>query len=189
MRVSLFKQVCVICVIYCAMLYGLRVCVCLCLLVFVLFLMCQYGVFVIYCVLLYGVFLCLCAWALGVNVFVCSFVSECVLVYVVFCSWCLCVRYVFACVACGVLCDVVWIVFCVFACVGVLLSCLCDVSMLNYALPYGLCSCCRVLVRVGFNVFVRVVCNLLCDVVGCAFRVFVFVCVLVFVDCAWMPCL
>ena len=63
------------------------------------------------------------------------------------------------------LCDVVWSVVVAFACVGVLLICLCEVLMLYYALTYGMCLCCCVCVRVGFTVFVRFVNNLLCDVV------------------------
>ena len=48
-----------------------------------------------------------------------------------------------------------------------------------------MCVC----VRVGFNVFVRVVCNLWCDVVWYALGG-VCVCVCLFlIDCAWMPCL
>ena len=85
---------------------------------------------------------CVCVRGLGGSVCLCVlFVNYCVLFYVVFCSGCLCVCYVFACVACGVLCDVVWIVYVAFACVGVLLICLCDVFMIYYALPYGLCLC------------------------------------------------
>ena len=42
------------------------------------------------------------------------FVNYCVLFYGVFCSCCLFVCYAFACVACGVLCDVVWFVFLLF---------------------------------------------------------------------------
>ena len=94
-----FMCLCVLCAIYCAMLYGLRFCVCLCLCAF----MCQCDVLVIYCVLLYGVFLCLCARAWGFNVFVCivsellCVVSQCVFFVVsvrvlrvcVLCVWCI----------------------------------------------------------------------------------------------------
>ena len=65
-----FVDVCVcLRVTYCAMLYGLRVCVCFC---FVCVFMCQCDVFVIYCVLLSGAFWCLFAWASGFNVVVCQ---------------------------------------------------------------------------------------------------------------------
>ena len=100
---------------------------------------------------------------LGVQCVSCAlFVDYGVLFYGVFCSWCLCVCYVFACVACGVLCDVVLVVLGM--CVGVLLICLCGVLMLYNALSHGLCLRC-VFVRVGLKVFVRVVCDSLCDVV------------------------
>ena len=89
--------------------------------------------------------------------------NYCVMFYGVFCSCCLFVRCAFACVACGVLCDVVLIVFCL--CVGVLLIRLRGVFLIDYALSYGLCLCCGVFVRVGLNVLVRVVDDLLCDVV------------------------
>ena len=77
-----------------------------------------------------------------------------------------CACVVLACVACGVLCDVVWFVFVVvFVCLGVLLICVCDLSMMYYALSHGLCLCCCVFVRVGLNVFVRFVCDSICDAV------------------------
>ena len=85
---------------------------------------------------------------------------------------------------CGLLGAVLWcvmfvvcafvlrVVYCVMfvcgiavLCVGVLLVCLCDVSMVDCVLSYGLCWCCCVFVRAGLNVFVRFVCDLLCDVV------------------------
>ena len=72
---------------------------------------------------------------------------------------------------------------------GVLLVCLCGVSMSHYALSYGLCLCGCVFVRVGLNVLVRFDCDSLCDVVCCVWEgVCVCVCAFFF-DCAWMPCL
>ena len=128
--------------------------------------MSQNDVFVICCVLLYGLFLFLCAWAWGFNVFVC-FVCELLCAVL----WCglfvlfVCVCPVFACVACGVLCGGVWI-----ACV---VGWLCGwFASLFVWCVYGLCVCCRmdrvglaVCVRAGLNVFVRFVCDLVCDVV------------------------
>ena len=57
-----------------------------------------------------------------------------------------CACYVFACAACGVLCDVVWIIgVVVFVCVGDVLACSCDVFMMYCVLSYGcvlcLCAC------------------------------------------------
>ena len=58
---------------------------------------------------------CVCVRGLGGSMRLCVlYVNHCVLFYGVFCSWCLRVCYVFACVACGVLCDVVGIVAFVF---------------------------------------------------------------------------
>ena len=74
--------------------------------------------FVICCVMFYGVF--------GFVVFVLVF---CVCVC---CVWCI----VRCCMDC-----------CLF-CVGLLLICLCGVSIIYYALSYGLCLCCCVCVRV-----------------------------------------
>ena len=54
---------------------------------------------------------------------------------------------------------------------GVLLICFLGVFMTYCVLVYGLCLCCVVLRRVGFNVFLCFVCGLLCDVV-CVVRVF-----------------
>ena len=71
---------------------------------------------------------------------------------------CLCVLFVSYCV---LLYDVVLVV--VRVCVR--LMCLLDVLMLNCVLVSGLCLCCAVVMRVGFDAFVRVVCDLLCDVV------------------------
>ena len=63
-----------------------------------------------------------------------------------------------------VLCDTVGCVFVVdFMCVGVLILCLLDVFMMYCVLFSGLCLCCFVVMRVGFDVFVRVVCDLLCE--------------------------
>ena len=47
--------------------------------------------------------------------------------------------------------------FRVFVCVGDLLTCLCDVFMIYCALSYVLCLRCCAFVRVGLNVFVRIV--------------------------------
>ena len=67
---------------------------------------------------------------------------------------------------CDVLGDVIGVVFVIgVTCVGVLILCLLDVLMLTCVLVSGLCLCCAVVIRVGFNVFVRVGCALLCDVV------------------------
>ena len=77
-----------------------------------------------------------------------------------------CVRFMCLRVLRDALCDVVGVVFVVaFICVGVLIICLLDVLMLNCVLVSGLCFCCAVVMRVGFDVFVRVDCDLLCDVV------------------------
>ena len=65
------------------------------------------------------------------------FARYCVLFYGVFCSWCLCVCYVFAWCACGVLCYSVWFGLIVFVCVGVLLMCLCGVFMVYCVRSYG----------------------------------------------------
>ena len=46
---------------------------------------------------------------------------------------------------------------------GVLILCLLDVFMMCCVLVSGLCLCCFVLMHVGFNVFVRVVCDIPCD--------------------------
>ena len=133
--------------------------------------------------------MCLCA----------LFVNYCVMfVYGVFRSWCVCVCDVFACVACGVLRDVVC-VFCV--CLGVLLIRLCDEFMFYYAMSHGLCLCCCVCVRVGLNVLVRLfvtyyaivydvfvgclclrVCLVLLTVIGCR------VCELLCDDALWILC-
>ena len=63
---------------------------------------------------------CVCVSVRGLGGSMClcvSFQSYCVLFYEVFCSWCPCVCYVFACCACGVLCDVVGFLFrCVCLC-------------------------------------------------------------------------
>ena len=48
---------------------------------------------------------------------------------------------------------------------GAFSVCLLDVFMMYCVLVFGLCLCCFVVMRVGFNVFVRAVCDLLCDVV------------------------
>ena len=54
---------------------------------------------------------CFCVRGLVGSMCLCVlFVNYCVLFYGMFCSCCLLMWYVFACVACGVLCDVVWIV-------------------------------------------------------------------------------
>ena len=113
--------------------------------------------------------MCLCAH-LKVFVFLmCQrdvFVMCCVLCcYGVFCWCCLLVCYAFAYVACGVLCDVVWIAFVGFGCVGVMLICLCGVFMVYCVMSYGSCWCCCECVRAGLNVFVRFACDLTCDVV------------------------
>ena len=128
------------------------------------FLLCACVSCVIDCAMLCGLRVRVC---LGSCVlFMCQFevfVMFCVLFYGVCCSWCLCVCYVFACVACGVLCDVVCIV-CVALCgrvVDMFVRCEYDLCVLSY----GLCLCCCACVRVGLNVFVRVVCDLLCDAV------------------------
>ena len=68
-------------------------------------------------------------------------------------------------VACGVLCDVVWIVCVVFVCVGVLLICLCDAFIVYCVLSYGSCWCCCVFAHAGLNLFVRFVRDLLRNVV------------------------
>ena len=96
--------------------------------------------------------------------FVCELVRAvvwCSLGVVIVCVRVMCLR-----VLRGVLCDVVGFVFVVaYMCVGVLIIYLLDVFMLYCVLVSGLCLCCVVGMRVGFNVFVRVVCELLCDVV------------------------
>ena len=100
------------------------------------------------------------------------------------CGACLGAFYVFACFACDVLCVAVGCMFVVFVCVGVLLICLFD-AFVMYCVPvYGLCLC-FVFRRKGSNVFVRFVCDLLCDVVRVVL-VCLWLCVLVFVQCACM---
>ena len=71
------------------------------------------------------------------------------------------------CVCCVMLCVMLWGLSLLlrFICVGVLIICSLDVCMMYCVLVSGLCLCCVVGVRVGFNVFVRVVCDLLCGVV------------------------
>ena len=77
-----------------------------------------------------------------------------------------CVRFMCLRVLRDALGDVIGVVFVIgVTCVGVLILCLLDVLMLTCVLVSGLCLCCAVVMRVGFNVFVRVVCALLCDVV------------------------
>ena len=111
---------------------------------------------------------CVCVRGLGgFNVFVC-----CVCEALCCCMVCF-VRGVCACVVCLRVLRVVYCVmlyglfffffFCV--CVGVLLICLCGVFMNYSALSYGLCLRCCVFVRVGLNVLVRFVCDLVSDVV------------------------
>ena len=86
-------------------------------------------------------------------------------------EWCnlvvvrVCVRVICLRVLRDVLCDRVGFVFVEFICVGVLILCLLDVFMMCCVLVSGLCLCCFVLMHVGFNVFVRVVCDVLCGVV------------------------
>ena len=77
-----------------------------------------------------------------------------------------CVRVMCLRVLRDVLCDVVGFVF-VVACirVGVLIFCLLEVFMMYCVLVFGLCLCRFVSIRVGLNEFVRVVCDVLCDVV------------------------
>ena len=121
--------------------------------------------FACYCLNVCVVFFCfLCAWAWQLNVFmciVCKFV--CVFVYGVFCSWCLCVLCV--CVLRVVHCVMLYgVSFVVVLCVCFLLICVCDVRVVYCVLSYMLCWCCSVFVRAGFNVFVRFVCDVLCDV-------------------------
>ena len=91
---------------------------------------------------------------------------------------------VVVCIVCGLLCAVLWcvmfvvcafvlrVVYCVMVCgngfVVFLCACVvsvCDVFMVYCVLSSGLCWCCCVFVRAGLNVFARVVCDLLCDVV------------------------
>ena len=86
--------------------------------------------------------------------------------------WCnlvvvrVCVRVMCLRVLRDVLCDIVGFVFVVeFNCVGVLIRCLLDVFMMCCVLVFGVYLCCVVVMRVGFDVFVRVVCDLLCEVV------------------------
>ena len=77
-----------------------------------------------------------------------------------------CVRFMCLRVLRDVLCDVVGCVFVVaFIRMGVLIICLRDVFMMYCVLVSGFCLCCFVRMRVGFNECVRVVCDLLCDVV------------------------
>ena len=72
----------------------------------------------------------------------------------------------FACFVCDVLCDAVGIVIVVvFVCVGVLLICFLGLFRISGVLVHGVCLCWFVVRRVGFTVFVRFVCDLLCDVV------------------------
>ena len=100
------------------------------------------------------------------------------------CGACLCALYVFACFACDVLCVVVGCIFVVFVCVGVLFMCLFAVCMVYCVLVYGLCLCFAFRHK-GFNVFVRFVCALLCDVVRVVL-VCLWLCVPVIVQCACM---
>ena len=77
-----------------------------------------------------------------------------------------CVRFMCLRVLRDVLCDIVGFVFVVdFMCVGVLIRCLIDVFMMCCVLVSGTYLCCFVILRVGFDVCVRVVCDLLCEVV------------------------
>ena len=75
------------------------------------------------------------------------------------------------CFVCDLLCNdglcVVVGFVCVvnFICVGLLIICLLDVFMMHCVLVSGLCLCGFVVMRVGFDVLVRVGCDLLCDVV------------------------
>ena len=129
---------------------------------------CLLDVFMMYCVMVYD--LCLCcveSMRVGFNVIV-RFACE-LLRAVVWCSLVVvlvCVRVVCLRVLRDVLCDGVGFVFVVaFLCVGSLIICLLGVFMMYVVMVSGLCLCCFEIMRVGFNVFVRVVCDLLCDVV------------------------
>ena len=109
---------------------------------------------------------CVCVRGLGGSTCVC-------LVCELLCAVLWCVLFV-SCVRDLCVCKVLRVVYCVmlyglflfvFVCVDELLICLCDVFMIYCVLSYGLCLCCCAFVRVGLNVFVRLVCDLLCDVV------------------------
>ena len=99
------------------------------------------------------------------NVCVC-FVCE-LLCAVVWCNLVVvrvCVRFMWLRVLRNVWCSMAWFWF-VFICVGVLIVCLLDVFMMCCVLASGVYLCCFVVMRVGIDVLVHVVCDLLCEVV------------------------
>ena len=119
---------------------------------------------------------CLCAWAWGVNVFVfCSWILVCCFMVCFERGVCACVMFLRVL---RVVCCVLLYGFVVF--LGVLLICLCDVSMVYYALSYGLCLCCCVFVRVGLNVLMRLFVTYYAMLYDVFCGVFVFACVLGF---------
>ena len=118
----------------------------------------------LYAVVWFGVYLCCLEGSMCVVCFVCELLCAVV--------WCelvvvrVCVRFMCLRVLRDVLCALVGFAFAVvFFCVGVLIKCLLDVFMMCCVLASGFYLRWFVVMRVGFDVFVRVVCDLLRDVV------------------------